>query len=143
LIRDGGLTIPKKKETIMEGISFACSNPSCRKVFANPLKAEVRGSTRTKPYDACPYCLTEIILSNSNSESDDLQDVLKPAAEGSTIVEPQTELNPRKISEIPVKVAGCRHSFGYLSKRAANEQIPDECMTCENIIQCMLKTVTG
>lgn len=143
MIRDGGLTIPKKKETTVEGISFACPNPSCRRVFANPLKAEVRGSTRTKPYDACPYCLTELILSNSNSELVDLQDTPKPMAEEPTAAEPQTELNTRKISEIPAKGAGCKHSFGYLSKRAANEKIPDECMTCENIIQCMLKTVTG
>jgi hypothetical protein len=30
-----------------------------------------------------------------------------------------------------------------LSKRSSKEKIPEECMMCENIVQCMLKNVTG
>ena len=41
------------------------------------------------------------------------------------------------------KVQGCAHYFGYLSKRSTKEKIPEECMICENIVQCMLKNVTG
>jgi hypothetical protein len=47
------------------------------------------------------------------------------------------------IAESPPKVQKCTHQFGYLSKRSAKEKIPEECMMCENIVQCMLKNVTG
>jgi len=30
-----------------------------------------------------------------------------------------------------------------LSERSRKEKIPDECMICEEIVQCMLKKVTG
>ena len=41
------------------------------------------------------------------------------------------------------KAKECARHFGYLSKRAPNEKIPEDCMVCENIVQCMLKNVTG
>ena len=130
---------------MLKNASFACPNPSCGKVFANPLKAEVHGSTKNKSYDACPYCLTEITLVSSNSELDEkeLRDAPKLNAERLARMQLKQESNVEKPFQNPVKVAGCKHSFGYLSKRAANEKIPEECMTCENIVQCMLKTITG
>jgi hypothetical protein len=36
----------------------------------------------------------------------------------------------------------CKHFFGYLSKRSSKEGVPEECIVCEKIVQCMLKTVT-
>jgi hypothetical protein len=33
----------------------------------------------------------------------------------------------------------CLNHFGYLSERKTKEQIPDECLTCKDILQCMLK----
>jgi hypothetical protein len=33
----------------------------------------------------------------------------------------------------------CLNQFGYLSERKTKEQIPDECLTCKDILQCMQK----
>jgi PP-loop superfamily ATP-utilizing enzyme len=33
----------------------------------------------------------------------------------------------------------CRNHFGYLSERSLKQRIPDECMTCKEIVHCMLK----
>jgi hypothetical protein len=33
----------------------------------------------------------------------------------------------------------CKNHFGYLSERSLKEQIPDECLTCKDIVHCMLK----
>ena len=35
----------------------------------------------------------------------------------------------------------CSHHFGYLSERSSKEKIPEECMACGEIVNCMLKAV--
>jgi hypothetical protein len=34
----------------------------------------------------------------------------------------------------------CPHYFGYLNQRPKSQEIPAECLTCENVIQCMGST---
>ena len=34
---------------------------------------------------------------------------------------------------------GCPHYLGYLSKRPKDASIPDECLTCRKMVECMLK----
>ncbi|MEM1539366.1 MAG: hypothetical protein QXW82_01250 [Candidatus Bathyarchaeia archaeon] len=34
--------------------------------------------------------------------------------------------------------AGCPHYFGYLRERPREEGIPEECLTCEKVVECML-----
>jgi hypothetical protein len=41
------------------------------------------------------------------------------------------------------RAQACPHHLGYLNKRSSKEKIPESCMMCENIVQCMLKNVTG
>jgi hypothetical protein len=41
----------------------------------------------------------------------------------------------------PTVSAACTHQLGYLSKRLPKEVIPEECMMCSSIVQCMLKNV--
>jgi len=48
-----------------------------------------------------------------------------------------------KSAQINTKTQKCVHHFGYLSTRSSKEKIPEECMMCENIVQCMLRNVTG
>jgi hypothetical protein len=33
----------------------------------------------------------------------------------------------------------CQYHLGYLSEREHKEQIPDECISCKDILECMLK----
>jgi hypothetical protein len=44
----------------------------------------------------------------------------------------------------PQKVAPtnstCLHYFGYLHQRQKSQEIPAECLTCENVIQCLGST---
>ena len=35
----------------------------------------------------------------------------------------------------------CTHHFGFLSERSSKEKIPEECMACAEIVNCMLKAV--
>jgi hypothetical protein len=124
---------------MMENQSYTCPNPSCGRVFTNPIKTENLCSKKAEVYDACPFCLTEITVENSAiiEEKENLEE-RKTRSEQANV-----DSTKETIAASPPKVQRCSHSFGYLSKRSAKEKIPEECMMCENIVQCMLKNVTG
>jgi hypothetical protein len=69
-----------------------------------------------EPYYACPYCLTEITL--TETEKDD------------TLEKPSQ--NQEKLSD-------CKHYFGYMSEKEHKQEMPEECMLCSRIIDCMIK----
>ncbi len=68
------------------------------------------------------------------------------AAEAPEPVEPeQTGETPPETLEAPKPAeskeetpTGCPHHFGYLSKRPKDIPIPEECLTCRKMVQCML-----
>jgi hypothetical protein len=99
-----------------------------------------------EPYDACPYCLTKIVVEEEpvetvydepeTLEQDEIEET-KEAAEESELEE------ETPCAEEPVKTSGapsdCLHHLGYLSEKSSKQQIPDECMMCKDIVTCMLK----
>jgi len=124
---------------MMENQSYTCPNPLCGRVFTSPVKAENLCSKNVEVYDACPFCLTEIILEKDSTTIEEKKNI-----ETKKIGSEQPSIYSKKTpAESPPKVQGCAHHFGYLSKRSSKEKIPEECMVCENIVQCMLKNVTG
>jgi len=90
-----------------------------------------------EPYYACPYCLTEIVLDDEPSVTcDEPEETFEPE-ETKTEVE-ETEPVKEHV-EIPEAPSECHHYLGYLSEKSSKEQIPDKCMTCKDIVTCMLK----
>ncbi|MGQ9545081.1 MAG: hypothetical protein ACUVQX_04775, partial [Candidatus Bathycorpusculaceae bacterium] len=43
----------------------------------------------------------------------------------------------KKIEEY--KAASCKHFLGYLRKRPKDSPIPDECLVCEKMIECLTR----
>jgi hypothetical protein len=112
----------------------------CGKVFANPIKAENLGSKNAEVYDACPYCLTEVTVEEAPIV---IEETRKPFEKETEINRAIVTSSPKKPPKVSSEAQGCSHHFGYLSQRTSKEKIPEECMTCEKIVQCMLKNVTG
>jgi len=102
--------------------TFTCSNPACAATFGAPLKTLNLQDNPAEPYYACPVCLTRV-------EDVNLKVLENPSQAVQKKQEPAS-------AEKPVK---CRHHLGYLSERVQNEQIPDGCLTCTSIVECMLK----
>lgn len=132
--------IIRKKDMVAESHEYTCSNPSCGRVFANPIKARNLALEKGKPYDACPYCLSEIVLEEPSAFVEE-----KEGLESKEIKSRRLDVHPveEKKALPPEKIQGCEHFFGYLSKRASKEKIPEECIVCQNIVKCMLREVTG
>jgi hypothetical protein len=129
-----GFAITKKKETIVASLSFRCPNPSCSRTFAKPLKAINLSQEDPEPYQACPHCLAEI-------DSQENKSITQTNTE--TLETPEiAETQPAVTTEKPVPTAAhCSRHFGYLCERSSKEKIPEECITCTEIVNCMLKGV--
>lgn len=89
----------------------------------------------TEPYFSCPYCLTKINTEKPTKTMQVFDDAqLQKVHPKSSQVENKKE--PVNNTEKP---ADCHHHPGFLSERSSKEQIPDECMVCKEIVECMLK----
>jgi len=101
-----------------------CPNPSCGKVFDKPLKT-LNLQDSTEPYEACPYCLTRI--------TDFQVEISKPETRD------ESRSSKEKSSKNKEKPSTCQYHLGYLSEREDKQQIPDECIVCRFLLECMLQ----
>lgn len=131
----------KKKESIAENQNCTCPNPSCGKVFTNPIKVENLCSRNAKVYNACPFCLTQITLDDASTLVEKKKDFEIKETENK--IEEEKPPKGKIPDESLPKVEGCSHFLGYLSQRSSKASIPEECIICEKIVQCMLKNVTS
>ncbi len=124
------------EEKTKKGKVFTCPNTSCGKVFTASLKALNLQQNPEALYDACPYCLTEIVL-------DDMSPLVRDEPETFEQKEPEPEFEEtspaEKDVESPEAPSECLHYVGYLSEKSPKDQIPDECIMCKDIVKCMLK----
>jgi hypothetical protein len=101
------------------------------------------------PYDACPYCLTEITVEDEPTINFDEPETLESETLEPETFEPEetfetepeveeAEAVEEKV-EVPETPSECAHYLGYLSEKSSKDQIPDECMMCKEIVTCMLK----
>ncbi|MGD0978541.1 MAG: hypothetical protein ABR962_05300 [Candidatus Bathyarchaeia archaeon] len=129
------MIITTQKETAADIQSYTCSNPSCSKSFAKPLKAVNLSLENPEPYLACPHCLTDITTQQKPSIAE-----ARPVLDAETLKTAKDGLEEEKAALQPAKTL-CTHHFGYLSERSSKEKIPEECMACAEIVNCMLKAV--
>jgi hypothetical protein len=101
---------------------------SCRKVFAKPLNTINFRQQPSEPYAACPYCLTKITETKITSS-------YKPEKTHTEIISTK-EKTENKNQEKP---SACQYHLGYLSERERNPEIPEICIVCKDIVECMLR----
>ncbi len=131
--------MPKKARVETKVQSFTCSNPKCRRTFASPIIVQDLCSSDEVSYDACPYCLTEIVTRETmKTKSDEKDEKSESQTKESEEAKYKKLSQPAQPSEGP---AECLYHFGYLSERSRDEEIPEVCMTCERLVQCMFKKV--
>jgi len=100
-------------------------------------------------YYACPHCLIKLETDVENEEDvieesgrsphlhPSLEKVLNAVSGEQQKGEEEAPVKPPKMEEKgPTK---CPHYFGYLTHRPKDTSIPQECLTCPKIVECMLK----
>jgi hypothetical protein len=128
----------RKKQSVEED-RFKCSNPSCGFAFSKPLKVKDMGSQDSQCYDACPRCLAAI----NTEESVPTVDAEPDATVEDNKAEETIASSSEQRNAEPFATIHCAHHLGYLSEKSKNEKIPEDCIVCENIVKCMLKSVNG
>ena len=105
--------------------SFRCSK--CGETSEKPILATLSSQGCVQTYYACPLCLSKVSI------------VKQPKGEKAKEASP-SKGNPRETSEAKEENnAGCQHFFGYLKKRPKDKSFPDECLTCNKMIECMIR----
>ena len=115
----GGYAISLAEKKLEENERFTCPNASCGKVFDKPLKAVDLHLGPETFYDACPHCLSKIAPSDKKTQA------------------PLVEKERKHHQE----TSSCSHHFGYLCERTAKGNVPEECLVCKDMVDCILKTM--
>ncbi|MBN1244266.1 hypothetical protein JXA31_01580 [Candidatus Bathyarchaeota archaeon] len=97
---------------------------TCGEEFEQPLFAMVFSDSLVEEYYACPTCLSKVASVGRQKDFEAEED------EGQESVAAEVA----NAAEGPV---GCTHNLGYLKQRAKNTPIPEECLTCSKMIECM------
>jgi len=101
---------------------------ACGEEFDHPLLAMVFTDSLVEEYYACPKCLSKVASIREKNVKVELDDADEGEAE-----EPATFKFESSVGE----AAGCAHYVGYLKNRPKNTPIPEECLTCSKMIDCM------
>ena len=105
--------------------SYKCCE--CGENFPKPLLATVSSSGQSQMYYACPRCLTKVDVATHQRQEQRQEERTEYRAEP-TRTGPPTE-----------KTVGCGHFFGYLKKRPKDMPVPDDCLTCDKMVECLIR----
>jgi len=75
-------------------------------------------------YYACPFCFSRLDIGDV---AEHLEHSHGPEKSGG--------------SKIAMTVSNCSHEIGYLRSRPKDSAIPDECLICPKILQCMVRSI--
>jgi hypothetical protein len=129
----------------------------CGEEYETPLFTVVSSGYLIAEYYACPRCLSKVhrvqrqkrvIPVELDEEESEEEAPLEPEQveeaqepEEAEVAEPEPEPEPEpvrfEVEEKAEAVAGCAHSLGYLKRRPKNTPIPEECLICNKMIDCM------
>jgi hypothetical protein len=123
------LTTRKKSETPHHE-TCTCPNDECGRNFDHPIEITVLSNNPVEAYPACPYCMSRIDIERDGREL--TKDTMTPLR-----IRTMLEKEQEKMEKKGTEKTKCSHDFGYLKKRPKGTPIPDECLICPKMIQCI------
>ena len=94
----------------------------CGKSFSKPILATVSSSGHVQTYQACPHCMTKV------------RSVIHPKGEN---IKAAILSKAQSTQTAPGLEGKCGHFFGYLNKRTKGTPVPEHCLTCEQMVECL------
>jgi hypothetical protein len=111
-----------------------CSCGSCGREFGSPVELADFCKKPMQTYQACPFCFTKV----GEPEEPKLSETTSALTrEESKLMEGGGDASSERDADNPQEVE-CAHYFGYLKKRPKKTAIPDDCLTCPQMIKCIM-----
>ena len=103
----------------------------CGEEYSEPLIAELHSGSIIEEYYACPRCLTKVgdVEHERKMETDESLEEEEMPQE----IEETATVETSKSEE----TQPCPYYMGYLKKRQKGTAIPEGCLTCTKMIDCM------
>jgi len=119
-----------------EGL-HVCGYVRCGRAFDTPVRlTDFSRKPRLETYYACPYCFSKV--DEADAEEDGIMEHVH--GEGCEIsVGGAKKALKGGTGESDASVS-CPHHLGYLKNRSKSESVPDGCLTCPKILQCMVSS---
>jgi len=100
---------------------LVCPYVGCGRSFAKPTVLTDESKLPRETYYACPHCYSRLEILVDDSKKMRVVSVRR-ASDPGDIAPPY-----------------CHHYFGFLQGIAEKVSLPDECLTCAKIMQCLVK----
>ena len=116
--------------------SFGFECGVCGKQYEKPLQASLSSGSEVSEYFACPRCLSEV-----KSKAQEYR-FAEQSSHETWLSEEEFKKLPLKTTELNLDARSetkwvCEHELGYLGSRPKNMPIPDQCLICKNMIECI------
>ncbi len=134
-----------------ESVVIVCQNPRCRREFEEPILLTNLSATPAEQYDACPHCFTKLEPKATVGQEEDTEKPI-PTPSENEVLEKDERSAPQLLKKVEDLILGsngpqereketsdCPQYFGYLTNRPQDAPIPQECLVCTKILDCMLK----
>jgi len=116
-----------------------CIYERCGKSFTAPVRlTDLSHRPRSETYYACPYCFSKMdecehdvaggLRLRHGSHEIALDDSLRRNTKSAALKEIGKE----------APATDCPHQVGYLKTRSKDQAVPDTCLTCPKILQCIV-----
>jgi DNA-directed RNA polymerase subunit RPC12/RpoP len=98
---------------------------TCGEEFETPLFAVISSGFLVEEYYACPRCLSKVggVERQKHAEVHEAED--------------EEDSHETEVEDKMEETVTCAHHLGYLKRRPKNTPIPEECLTCSKMIDCM------
>ena len=93
-----------------------CLNPKCKSNIRQPILIHNLSTKPKKTYYGCPNCFFEVKKTSKFQKR-------------------ESKINPKKRKE--QTSSSCLHYYGFLSSRLKDTAIPQECLVCPKLLECM------
>jgi len=98
----------------------------CGREFGLPVRLTVSSGGPEMTYFACPFCFSRVKEAEVEAPVKTLE-----------YKERDRVRERREAGAVKLDTWGCAHHLGYLKGRVKHSDIPDECLICPKIFQCM------
>ncbi len=103
---------------------------ACGRMVEKAIKLTNLSAVPLQTYNACPFCFSKLNVDMVIEEPNDMKI--------SAVEETRNVPGQSKENVDSSKQTDCPHYLGYLKKRPKNMPIPDDCLTCNKMIKCVL-----